>query len=166
MNVIKEFKGENHFLSNFHIAQQKASYNGRIITYQSNEHFFQANKANNWEQHLAIANAPAPWIAKRMGSKKGYKDFKVILRPDWEDIKINIMRIGLNCKFRQNPHLAKLLIATNPARLEEGNWWYDDFWGICLRKEIGSNWLGILLMELRNNLILGLSPLDQPTLYS
>ena len=154
MSVIREFKGQYHFLSNFHMALQSARYGDTVVPYPSNEHFFQANKADNWEQHLAIAHAASPTIAKWMGSKKGYKGFKVSLRSDWEEVKIDIMRTGLACKFKQNPHLAKLLIATDPARLEEGNWWYDDFWGVCFRKESGSNWLGVLLMELRNSLIL------------
>lgn len=187
--MIKEFKGDYSFLSNYYTAWQESTYDGinpspdmisliqkypiaeitgyniiypanevrgakMTVRYRTNENFYQAYKADNWEQHLAIASAHAPWVAKRMGSPRGYKDFKIVLRHDWKDIMLNVMRIGLNLKFRQNPKLARRLIATNPQVLQEGNWWYDDFWGVCFRKGTGANWLGILLMELRNNLIL------------
>lgn len=154
--LITEFRGKYYFLSNFFKAPQKASYEeGRThVQYSTNEHFFQACKANTWAEHMKIAHAATPSIAKRMGSINGYQGFKIVLRDNWRDIRLNIMRIGINMKFRQNPELAKLLIATYPKELQEGNWWGDDFWGRCFRKKAGANWVGVLEMELRNNLML------------
>jgi hypothetical protein len=95
-----------------------------------------------------------------MASAKGYKGFKITLRPDWEDIKIPVMAFGLAEKFRNNPLLQKL-IDTYPHTLVEGNYWNDKFWGYCLKTNEGSNWLGKLLMVARIRLINGF-PLDVP----
>ena len=82
--------------------------------------------------------------AKRLGKR-------VELRPDWEDVKIDIMRQVLKSKFTQNPELKAKLIATGDAELIEGNNWNDRFWGVCNGK--GQNHLGRLLMELRAELV-------------
>ena len=77
--------------------------------------------------------------AKRLG--------RVELRSDWEEVKIEVMREVLRCKFSQNPDLKAKLIATGDAELIEGNNWNDRFWGVC--RGVGQNHLGRLLMELR-----------------
>jgi ribA/ribD-fused uncharacterized protein len=76
---------------------------------------------------------------------------RVELRPDWEDVKIDIMRQVLKSKFTQNPELKAQLIATGDAELIEGNNWNDRFWGVCRGK--GQNHLGKLLMEVRAELM-------------
>lgn len=74
----------------------------------------------------------------------------VVLRPDWNEVKVSIMRNVLALKFRQNPDLREKLLATGEAELIEGNHWKDTFWGVC--NGVGENWLGKLLMELREEL--------------
>lgn len=59
-------------------------------------------------------------------------------------------------KFR-DPQLADLLVATHPKDLIEGNDWHDNYWGDCYRGDEhctgpGENMLGVLLMELRDEL--------------
>ena len=70
------------------------------------------------------------------------------MRPDWNDIRVDIMRNIVNAKFTQNPDLMNKLLETNDAELLEGNWWKDTFWGICNGE--GENNLGKILMEIRD----------------
>ena len=51
-------------------------------------------------------------------------------------------------KFRQNPKLAEMLLATEDAILIEGNTWGDKFWGVC--NGVGENNLGKVLMYVRD----------------
>ena len=54
-------------------------------------------------------------------------------------------------KFSQHPDLADKLVATGQKELQEGNNWGDTFWGISNGK--GQNNLGIILMEVREELV-------------
>jgi ribA/ribD-fused uncharacterized protein len=74
---------------------------------------------------------------------------KMVLRDDWEEVKVDIMRDLLIQKFSQQP-FRRLLLATGDSYLEETNTWNDTFWGVCNGK--GKNQLGILLMEIRSYL--------------
>lgn len=137
-NVISEFSGKYDFLSNF--SKSKIKYEG--ITYPTVEHAFQAAKSLNNLKRLEIASAPTPGQAKRIGRR-------VNLRPDWEEVKIDIMRDCLRLKF-EIPELREALLNTDNAELIEGNWWGDKFWGMC--NGIGENNLGKLLMEVRDEI--------------
>ena len=142
--MIVEFDGDYAFLSNFY--PSTIYHDG--ITYPTNEHFFQAMKTLDISERKAIAAAETPGLAKRMGRN-------VKLRPDWEKIKVDVMRLGLILKFT-DAELAQKLIATGDEELVEGNWWHDNTWGNChctaCSRKGGRNLLGMLLMELRTNL--------------
>ena len=142
--MIVEFDGEYEFLSNFY--HSPIFYEG--IVYPTNEHFFQAMKTLDLEERKKIAAADTPGKAKRMGRS-------VILRPDWERIKVDVMRTGLMLKFT-DAALAKKLLDTGDEELVEGNWWHDNTWGNCHCTECsrkgGRNLLGMLLMEVRKEL--------------
>jgi predicted NAD-dependent protein-ADP-ribosyltransferase YbiA (DUF1768 family) len=69
------------------------------------------------------------------------------LRPDWREVREEVMEVGLRQKFRQNPELLQKLLDTGDAYLEEGNTWNDRYWGVC--RGVGQNKLGHLLMKLR-----------------
>jgi predicted NAD-dependent protein-ADP-ribosyltransferase YbiA (DUF1768 family) len=60
------------------------------------------------------------------------------------------MKIALNLKFSQNPHLFEKLQQIS-GYIEEKNSWEDKFWGTY--KGEGLNKLGILLMRIRDNKI-------------
>jgi len=66
------------------------------------------------------------------------------------------MRSAVKAKFKQNSELLKLLIATKPHDLIEGNYWHDNIWGDCLCSRCknikGQNLLGKILMEVREEL--------------
>lgn len=145
--MIAEFEGKYAFLSNFY--PSSILYDG--IVYPTNEHFFQAMKTLDQEERKKIAAADTPGKAKRLGRH-------VQLRADWEQIKVDVMRTGLMLKFT-DAELAQKLINTGDEELIEGNWWHDNTWGSCFCNDCihkpGRNFLGMLLMELRKELIYG-----------
>lgn len=146
-NEIKGFGGDYHFLSNFYEAP--VAYEG--ITYPTSEHAFQAAKFfTEFDTVLndvrsGILTMETPGQAKRWGKK-------IPLRSDWEDVKYQIMYEIVLAKFTQNPDLKEKLLNTGDAYLEETNNWNDKVWGVC--NGIGKNWLGKILMNVRNALLL------------
>lgn len=116
-------------------------YNGHA--YQSVEHAYQAQKTLGLTDQKKIRDSPTPATAKKLARKKP-------LRPDWDSVKVSIMRELLREKFSQEPERS-ILLSTGVAELVEGNWWKDTFWGQCPVGN-GENWLGRLLMEVRTEL--------------
>jgi len=143
--MINEFQGINRFLSNFYPSPGIIDDMG--IRYSTVEHYYQAQKTLDKETRLEIATLEKPGDSKRYGNK-------IKLRDDWEDVKIEIMKEGLRQKFSIG-HLRVKLKLTGNHKLIEGNYWHDNFWGICSCQKCknikGKNWLGILLMEIRDN---------------
>ena len=105
---------------------------------------FQAAKTLDQEDRKRFQTM-APTIAKREG-------YKVKLRENWEDIKIDVMYQIVLAKFSQNEFLKQKLIATGREWLEEGNTWGDRTWGTV--DGIGNNYLGKVLMAVRSVLML------------
>jgi ribA/ribD-fused uncharacterized protein len=140
--MIKDFdkNGPNFFLSNFYPAPVCI---GRRL-YPTTEHYYQAMKTLDEGLRQHIAELPTPNDAKTAGRN-------LMIRDDWEGIKLDVMRLALSVKFAYGSELAVKLLATGDQELIEGNWWGDTFWGIC--RGVGENWLGKLLMERRQVLI-------------
>ena len=138
-NAIDRFAEEYHFLSNFYYAT--ISYNR--VRYPTVEHAFQAQKTKEVAEQREIAAAGSPMAAKGLGRK-------VKLRKDWESVKVGIMRDLVRLKFSTHADLTERLLATGEAKLIEGTRWNDTFWGVC--GERGKNWLGRILMEVREEL--------------
>jgi len=73
-------------------------------------------------------------------------------------MKADIMLELLRLKFAFYD-LGMLLLATEDAVLEEGNWWGDTYWGVCPSGSgNGENMLGRLLMQVREELKEVLAP--------
>ncbi len=70
------------------------------------------------------------------------------VRGDWERVKKSVMYRALVAKFTQNPELTAELKRTGGAILVERAP-TDSIWAINSRG-VGSNWLGIMLMMVRN----------------
>lgn len=138
--MIASFDGEYRFLSNFWMAS--VEYEG--IVYPSSEHAYQAAKTLNKDIRSAFAQITSPGAIKKMGQT-------ITLRPDWEDVKINVMRDIVTAKFEQNPELMEKLMATKGRELIEGNTWGDTFWGECPIGK-GRNELGKILMSIRDDI--------------
>lgn len=103
-------------------------------------------KTTDVESRRLIAGCATAKSAKHCG-------YKVKLREEWErdSFKVDIMRSLLSLKF-ECPTLRTMLINTYSAVLREVNTWNDKFWG-CDRNFIGENWMGRLLMEIREEIM-------------
>lgn len=75
---------------------------------------------------------------------------KALRRPDWDSVKVDIMREILREKANQHEYVRRKLLATGDRELVE-NSWRDDFWGWGPNKD-GKNQLGKLWMEIRSQL--------------
>lgn len=140
LKLIKSFRGEYDFLSNFY--DVPVTYED--ITYDNAEAAFQAQKCVNDEDKQQFVGIDGK-SAKHLGRK-------VQLRQDWNDVKYNIMKNIVFNKFAQNNDIALKLFATDKAELVEGNTWNDTTWGVSLKTGKGKNWLGNILMEVREEL--------------
>lgn len=83
-------------------------------------------------------------------ARKAGQDRSLVVRGDWEEVKMGAMRRALEAKFSQNRKLLEMLVATGDVELvhESGS---DRFWGRD-REGIGENRLGVMLMEVREGL--------------
>lgn len=117
------------------------------LVYPSVEHAYQAAKTLDPEIRKNIQCVFSPAEAKRIGKR-------LQLRSDWDDIKVELMLGLLALKF-EDPVLSSKLLDTGDAMLIEGNYWHDNFWGVCCCDQChgkGKNMLGKLLMTLRTGI--------------
>lgn len=136
MEVIDKFSDSNFFLSNFYFVP--VEYEG--ITFPSVEHAYQASKTTQVADRQFAACIKKPGEVKRWGKT-------VPLRHNFDAIKYQIMWELCYKKFTANQKMTKLLLSTGNAKLVEGNWWGDTYWGVCNDK--GENNLGKILMDIR-----------------
>ena len=136
---INKFKGVFHFLSNFHL--DVFEWRGEMA--RSSEHHYQASKALHPQDAFRIRTAPTPGVSKEWGKL-------VERRPDFDDIKVDLMYEIVLAKFTQLTNLREKLLATGDAELIEGNNHGDTFWGTVNGK--GHNKLGKILMRVREEL--------------
>lgn len=139
-NRIDRFEGPYAFLSNFWPSLIR--YQGH--DYPTVEHAFQAAKARHASDRDAIRLARSPGRAKALGRQ-------CALRPDWEQVKYDIMFALVTLKFTCNEQLLFALLQTGDAYLEEGNDWDDRVWGRV--DGVGENHLGQILMRVRRTLV-------------
>ncbi len=129
-----------HELSNF--ASFGLEENG--VFWPTVEHYFQAQKfpgAESAAYREKIRTAKTPKEAKALGRTRG-----IPIRPDWEEVKEDIMLTALRKKFAAGK-LRELLLATGDRPLVEASP-FDRYWG-CGRSGRGRNRLGQLLMQVR-----------------
>jgi len=131
-------KEEYGWLSNF----WRSCQSDGLVDYSTNEHYYQAEKARDGDVRIWIREAPNAWLAMNAGRslRKGKE-----LRDDWNDIKVQVMLIGLRAKF-MDEELREKLLATGDAIIHEDSP-SDMFWG-----KKGEDMLGKLLMQVREEL--------------
>lgn len=137
------FSGDHAFLSNFHPSQ--VTLDGRLCP--NVEVAYQGAKCTDDVWRSRILSAAGPKKAKRIARSAPH-------RPDWLDVRVEIMRGLLRQKFSW-PHLRRALLATEERELVEVNHWGDTFWGKTSAEGelVGENTLGLLLMQVRDELI-------------
>lgn len=111
------------------------------------EHYFQAQKftsssSNEHRERIRTSNSPRQ--AKALGQSRLHA-----IRPHWDAVREDVMRTALRAKFSE-PALRALLLSTGDRPLVEDSP-YDPYWGTG-KDGRGKNRLGVLLMELRDEL--------------
>lgn len=135
---IDSFRDADAWLSNFF----KCPVIVDGITYPSAENAYQAHKFSETEERIKIS-LMSPKESKNYPKNKA-------IRPDWDDVRLNVMYNIVYAKFSQNPALKNMLVNTSGIELIEGNTWGDTFWGVYKGK--GENHLGKILMRVRDEL--------------
>jgi ribA/ribD-fused uncharacterized protein len=103
------------------------------VTYNSAEQYFQCQKATNTVDFEKIHKTKGPLESWSEGNK-------IKLRPDWEEIKVNVMYHGNYIRFSQNPELAAKLCQTQGDILFTGS---TPFW---------NKWNGLIMERIRAEL--------------
>lgn len=152
--------------SNYYKHKTPLIFNNK--TYATAEHLFQSLKfdydeASQLSKEYAeiIRTASTPNIARELAGQKikggypwrtklnpiinQYKEVK--MRSDWNQIRVDIMKIVLQVKFNQDEYCQQLLLSTRNKLLIE-NTKRDNFWGNGSDGN-GQNHLGKLLVEIR-----------------
>ncbi len=137
--MISQFRGEYNWLSNMYSC--KVVHKRKLFNSVENAYMFAKNDTCEDWLHFCLNNPPNI-------CKKESKNIEI--RADWEEVKLGIMYNLLLQKFKQEPFRTKLL-ATGNENIQEGNFWNDKFWGICLKSNPneGENNLGRLIMYIR-----------------
>ena len=113
------------------------------VYYKTSEHYYQSMKFAGSPQDMEdVRRASTPKMAASVG-----RDRKRPLRPDWEEVKDDIMRRGVLRKFETHASLRELLLSTGDEEIVE-NAPKDYYWG-CGSDGTGKNMLGKILMETR-----------------
>lgn len=136
--------------SNFYLPADHLGIVYERIAYPSVEHFFVAMKSVDVAERYKIALIAHPAEAKKYGRS-------IQLRPDWLDIRVDVLRYGIRQKFLLDNDLRILLVDSYPAPITHLVHWHDNFWASCICNGCSSkekvNMLGQLLMELREQLV-------------
>lgn len=130
--VIDSFSGKYRFLSNFFVEPDGTCVE---VEYQKLKCALAADKLR--------FDGLTPGQAKRLGRR-------VLLRHDWEEVKVQEMLNLVYQKFLDHAYLLALLLETGEQTLVEGNTWGDKFWGQVRGQ--GENELGKILMFVRERL--------------
>lgn len=137
MKKIDYFQGQYRWLSNFWYTKEGFNV----------ECYYQSYKTLDLKESEMIRKM-------KPGDAKRYS-YKVKLRPNWESIKVKVMKNLILYKFKTDDDLKNKLVETGTAELIEGNIWHDNFWGSCVCEKCGNkgkNVLGKILMEVRDKL--------------
>lgn len=123
------------------------------------EQIYMAYKAlvfNDFATLEAILQAGSPDVQKRLGRQVRNFDQTI-----WTNCAQDVMYEACLAKFTQHDRLREKLIMTNNRTIVEAAW-YDNIWGVGLRETDplildeanwrGTNWLGITLMNVREQL--------------
>lgn len=130
------------FLTNFFMSP--FIFEGEEVA--SAEHAYQAAKSTDEMEKIWVLSQPTPSDAKRIGKNVSH------VRPDWENVKVDIMEAILRAKFSGD--LKEWLTTGRFSQAELVHtcpWEQVSFWGIG-RSGQGANMLGKLLMKIREEM--------------
>ncbi len=116
--------------------------------WQTVEHYYQAQKFVGTENQAliqVIRGAPTPMEAAKLGRDRTLK-----LRPDWEQVKPQVMWQGVLTKFLTHTDIQAILLDTGEELIVEDSP-TDYYWG-CGQDKTGQNQLGKTLMNVRKEI--------------
>jgi ribA/ribD-fused uncharacterized protein len=112
------------------------------------EHYYQSQKFVGTADAALIPlihAAPTPAQAAALGRDRTYQ-----VRPDWEQVKLQVMREAVLKKFLTHTDIAAILISTGNQLIVE-NSQTDYYWGWG-EEQTGQNHLGKILMSVRHQI--------------
>lgn len=127
--------------------RRSIEFEGEI--FQTSEHAYQAGKARKPQVKQWLMQAPSPSLLAMAAHGLYYWD----VAPGWSRTKYDRMRGVLRAKYTQHQDLRELLLSTGTSRLVETATVDNEvnrLWGEV--NGVGKNMLGVLLMELREEL--------------
>ena len=125
--------------------------------YWRDRRFYTSETAYQFEKFCGVAGMEAQNV--RVGilsATSAHAAFKIaeqnkaLQRPDWDAVKVGIMRNILREKAEQHEYVRRKLLETGDRELIEHSW-RDNFWGWGPNRD-GQNMLGKLWMEVRAEL--------------
>ena len=117
------------------------------IKWKTSEHYFQASKFAGTPYFNYVSTLPSPRDAFNFSRERNVQKW---IHPNWQSIKLTVMRRVLVEKFSQDETLLKILLKTGNAQLVEHTK-NDRFWGDG-GDESGENHLGRLLVLVRDQI--------------
>lgn len=139
--LIKGFFGPYRWLSNFWPAP--IWFEGAI--YPAVENAYQAAKI--LPEHRFTLCECQPHEAKRLWKSLPRMDASEF---EWNTRRFDIMSGLVFQKFLLHKNLRHSLLETDTAYLEESNHWNDVYWGFDVNRKVGENYLGKILMRVRD----------------
>jgi len=143
------YEQDFYVLSNFSAFRVK--WQG--IDFDTSEHAYHWEKFRDHPDAWNAAGSIAEQVRRAPSAHAAFKlaeGCKPRRRPDWDDVKVEIMRGILKAKVDQHEYVRRKLLETGTRELVEDSW-RDDFWGWGPNKD-GKNMLGRLWMEIRDGL--------------
>ena len=140
-----EFDVSGRWVDNWFSNMKDATiqYNG--MSFKSSENAYQAAKCLNVTDAIDIAS---------MSSHKSKSAInKVEQREYFHFVKLNVMYQILQNKVANNIEFKEKLLSTGNDDIVEFNNWNDMFWGADHKTGRGSNFLGLILMKIRKELM-------------
>ena len=112
------------------------------LSYPTIEHYYQAQKFAGTPYAETIRSAPNPMLARRMGRSNEHP-----IRPDWDEVKEEVMFRATLAKFESHADARASLLATGDEELVEASP-HDAYWGSG-PGDRGQNRYGQIVMQVR-----------------
>lgn len=141
MKPVLFYDDEYYLLSNF--SAHQVEFAGKL--YPTVEHAYQAAKFSDEAIAEQVRLAKSPALAKAAAYQ-----FKDQWRPDWHEIKVEVMTRIVSAKLKQHEEVRQALKKTGTAEIKE-NSPVDYFWGIG-KDGSGQNQMGKIWMRLRDEI--------------
>ncbi|OGZ08707.1 MAG: hypothetical protein A2942_04545 [Candidatus Lloydbacteria bacterium RIFCSPLOWO2_01_FULL_50_20] len=133
------YEHEYYVFSNF--SSFALEWKGEL--WMTSEHAYHSEKFTDEVSHDAIRKARSAHDAMKFAYANRDKYL-----PEWDEIKLGVMKKILHAKVAQHPYVRKKLLESGDRVLIEDSW-RDAYWGWGPNKD-GENHLGKLWMEVRD----------------